>query len=162
MVLEREPAKLSDDIKRYLAQELLDELRKGRWRLVAIDDTYTPSRGPIKDSSGRGPIGQGTSSPKGSIYAIAFTVERVYELGLDERQYVVLEATHYERWSKRHMTGHSAELERLLWNRRTVFQVATSGYGTTLRPCTRLRVSAEEGAALMSLFDLCHVLPAVP
>lgn len=164
MVLEREPFQILDpqhlpqNLKRYLAQELLDELRQPRWRIVAIDDTLTPSRGPTKDMGGRGPAGQGRSSPKGSVYALRFTVEKVFELDICSNHYVLLEALEYERWEKRHMTGHAVVLDRLLWNRRTVFEQALSGYGTSKGAIIRLRGEKSEADALESLIKICCVV----
>lgn len=153
-----DPKELPSHLKRYLAQELLDELRDPHWRLVAIDDDYAPSRGHPKDKpAGRGPAGQGRSDPMGSIFAIAFEVERVYELGIDHKHYVLLEAVEYERWGRNHMTGHSVVLERLIWNRKKVFDQALDGYGNTRRPTIRLCTAKADADALDSLVEIANV-----
>jgi hypothetical protein len=153
-----EPQHLPSTLRRYLAQELLDELRHPKWRIVAIDDDYTPSRGHPKDKpAGRGPAGQGISDPLGALYAMRFTVEKVWELDIYHNHYVLLEALAYERWEKRHITGHAVVLERLLGNRRTVFEQALRGYGTSKGACIRLRGEKVEAEALESLFDICRV-----
>lgn len=153
-----DPQHLSQNLKRYLAQELLDELRNPRWQIVAVDDTYTPGKGPAgKEKPQGGPIGGSISAPRGAVYALKFTVEKVYELEIYSNHYVLLEALGYERWEKRHMTGHAVILERLLGNRRTVFEQALSGYGNSKRPIIRLRGSKDDADAITSLLELCHV-----
>lgn len=165
MVLEREafeildPKYLPQPLKKYIAQELLDELRQPRWQLVAIDDDYTPSRGLPKDTpGGRGPAGQGKSDPLGAIYGLRFYVEKVWELGIEHKHYVLLSGVEFERWEKRHMTGHAVVLERLLGNRRTVFEQSLEGYGNSKKACIRLRGSSEEAEALSSLIEVCSVV----
>ena len=144
--------------KRYLAQELLDELRNPRWRIVAVNDTYTPGKGIAKEKKPGGPIGGTKSAPKGAIYAIKFTVEKVYELEIYANHYVLLTGTDYEAWERRHMTGHAVVLERLLGNRRTVFEQALTGYGNSKRACIRLRTNSGDAEAITSLLEVCHVL----
>ena len=166
MVLERpqyqwlDPEHLSPDLSRYLADLLIGHLRDDVWD-ERIDETYVPIRAP-GENPGFKTIGKGYPSSPGSSHYLVFTAPPIYELGIDQKHLVVLDAVDYSGWCRGEKYRFLPEIDRLIHVARPeirVFVSEPSGYGTNQRLKMRRAksVTREQAEASLELLKACCI-----
>lgn len=152
----QQKAKIPDDHKRRLANELISELRSGKWE-VRTCDILERSTVPIDTSASFKTIGAAKTDPHGSKRVLSFTV--MPELALDMPKYLVaIDADGYDDardWL--YMYGLLEAFNTLLESRAYPFRPHMKGYGTNKQASMRRNeaVNPEASKAALMVLDYC-------